>query len=275
AQMVMSLTHFYSALPRVLTLARSLLDLLMEGYVGREPDKARHFAILERRRAVRLGLTGMTAGIDDPDQVSSIEELSVALMGEPGTGKSKFLKRFSQLLEEPIYHEKYGVWQLPILRIRFPPDGRNLHALATYIILAIDRKLPEHGYREKYLRTSQKSGNAMERLRIAEDLLHLHFVGLLLVDEAQDSKFAEKSAGSSTDPLKDAKPEGEQPILTLLIAASNTFGIPLVLVGTGELHDVMQRRMSRGRRCDGYGVEYWGKLKMSGSLTDPDEYELL
>lgn len=293
-QLVMSLARIFLSLPRTLLFARSCLNILCEGYVGRGPYDVRYHQLLGQQWERRLRLRkipahrrGEALAADVPPPVASdsekratpreiAEELSAAFLGDAGTGKTKTAKRFTKIFETPIYHAKYDIWQLPVILIRFPPDGRSLHSLATAIITAIDRLLPHLGYAEEYLRKGSSNANSDERLIDAETLMHRHYVGLVFADESQDAKFAtDRQLARSADPHADIKPEGGTPVLSLLIAASNRFGIPLILIGTRELHDVLKVRTSRARRAVGYRLEPWGHLARSGDIERPHEFELL
>lgn len=294
-QLVMSLARIFLSLPRTLLFARSCLNILCEGYVGRGPYDVRYHELLAQQWERRLRLRKLPShrrqealAADEPAPPKGsdsgthakpreiAEELSSAFLGDAGTGKTKTVKHFIKLFETPIYHAKYDIWQLPVILIRFPPDGRSLHSLATAIITAIDRLLPHFGYAEEYLRRRSGGANSDERLIDAETLLHRHYVGLVFADESQDAKFAtDRQLARAADPHADIKPEGATPVLSLLIAASTRFGIPLILIGTRELHDVMKKRNSRARRAVGYRLEPWGHLARSGNFDQPHEFELL
>lgn len=303
-QLATGLSKLVIALPRLTELARSIIDLKMEGYVGREPFKPRHNLVIQtlykRRQALAKarqeqvgaqGLAAVSSHIEEDldDEFDQLEyrrtpvELSTAFIGVSGIGKTMACYLIQSLQPLAIYHSMHGVWQIPVLIIRFPSDGRSLHTLATAIILAIHKLLPHAGYKEEYLR-SKGGKNASERVYIAQNLLHSHAVGVLLVDESQDQKNATKRKASVTirkrpagpeDEERTIAPEDEAPIISLLISASNEFRIPLVLVGTNELLDIMEGRFTRSRRSVGYGLQQWGLLSASGDLQNPADYELL
>jgi len=261
-QLAHGLDRLFLALPRTIVVVRTFIDLMMEGYVGREPFNARHHELLnadDRKEPEMAVLAKVKA------------ERAVAFIGVPGTGKSKTVEHFHALYSKPRYHVLYGIWQIPVLIIRFPPDGRSVHSLATELIEAIDAKLPHVGYAEMFLRRG--SLNAWERLRHARRLLLLHAVGLIFVEESQDTKYSTSPKPQNSDKLRDIKTEVESPVLSHLIAASNTFGVPLVFMGTNELGDILKSRLSRGRRAA--GLPRWKELARSGNLKEPGEFELL
>lgn len=269
------------ALPRTTALARSLLDLMMEGYVGREPFLPEHRLKLQRfyegkkRRADLASLPDAPCSTKLRNREGGAE-LSTAFIGASGCGKTTTMKQVAELLPPVIRHD--DMWQVPTLIFELPPDGRTLHGLATAIIDALDRRLPFAGYAEKYLRHVNRK-NAYERIYDAAALIHLHGVGLLIADEAQKQKPTDQELKRKERPTEtehtQLSPEHDTPLIALLITASNKLGVPLVLVGTNELHDVLHGRFSKQRRSVGHGMEYWGFLSASEDVRRPDEFEAL
>lgn len=270
---VSSLSRIFIALARTLALVRGLSNLMLEGYVPRRPLTVAGRKRMQELYEARLNQTvpGMGTGAWGRD---SGAELSTAFIGVAGCGKSATIKALDALYPPVIHHADLSIWQVPILVFELPTDGRSMHGLATAIIDALDKRLPFCDYGNLYLRKGKK--NALERLYDAIKLLHIHAVGLLVADESQSEGgvgdfYSAKKGGAKTKTYRD----GEAPLISLLIAASNRLRIPLVLVGTNELHEVMGGRMSRCRRSVGHGMEYWGFLERSGNVRMPGEFEVL
>lgn len=271
------LSRCFIALPRTVALARALLNLMFEGYVGREPFLPAHRLVLQRLyEAKKMGIKLQDLPPKHRKGRKAGAELSTAFIGASGCGKTTTMKKISSLFPPAIRHN--DMWQVPLLIFELPPDGRTLHGLATAIIDALDAALPFAGYAQTYLRKIN-SRNATERIYDAARLIRTHGVGLLIADESQKQKPSAKEMRLKEDPTKTTKKQlasdHETPLISLLISASNNLGVPLVLVGTNELHDVLDGRMSKLRRAVGHGTEYWGFLERSGNVRKPDEFEAL
>ena len=271
-QLISGLSRFVVALPRTTELARALVNLLMEGYVGRSLPESKEFRkqteeLFEGRRQ-RLPLEHLT-GVDRG------AELSTAFIGASGVGKSTALRLISRLYAPVYFHEELRATQIPIVKFELPHDGKSTHSMATAIITEIDRLIPSSRYAELHLRPTSK--NALIRLYDAVTLIKRHGVGLLLVDESQNQRAAKPRSGRKKTPYDESgqSSSDETPLISQLIAMSNIVGVPLVLVGTNELHDVVTGRFSQGRRASGHGIERWGFLERSGDVRKPNEFEAL
>lgn len=269
------------ALPRTTSLARSLLDLMLEGYVGREPFLPEHRLKSQRlyqakKRGLPLTELAVPSGTKKRLSRDAGAELSTAFIGASGCGKTTTMKQIAKLFPPVLRHDDH--WQVPVLIFELPPDGRSVHGLATAIIAALAKRLPYAGYSDLFLRHVNRR-NSLERIYEAAALLHEHGVGLLIADEAQTQKPTEKELRLKNSPANlehtQLNSDHETPLISLLIAASNQLGVPLVLVGTNELHDVLHGRFSKKRRAAGHGTEYWEFLKSSGNVREPDEFEAL
>lgn len=257
-------------LPRLVKLARAILKLMREGYRSRRPysleDNAKVRALFGAQR------DGFSEGLmAAPQRADLARQMSMALIGASGCGKSFGLSQISGLVDQVIYHEKYGKWQLPFVFIEMSYDGESVHSLASELFCELDRLLPDAGYTDLYM--NRKGLNAQQRLSKALALCYEHGVGALVVDESQN----QRSIGneSSTMGSRAKKVNSETPLMKLLITASNTSHIPLVMSATLEMKGVVGARFTRLRRMCGNGSAEWLPLERSQNLRAPGEFEMM
>lgn len=254
------------ALPRVVDLAQSMLKMIRTGYSGRKPftkeDNARLRAFYELQQ---------TGNFHSVRQTTLAPQHSMSLIGASGSGKSFSLRHIAGMLPPAIYHERLGIWQLPLLFAEMSYDGESVHSLASAIAQDLDRHLPDGDYIAKC-----EVGNAERRLARAFQYAHAHGVGMIVVDESQN----QRSIGNEPETSGRKKSarvalKNETPLMKLLISASNIAKIPLLFAGTLEMQDLVAFRFSKARRNSGRGSAVWGPLTRSRQLDKPGEFEML
>ena len=102
---------------------------------------------------------------------------------------------------------------------------------------------------------------------------------MIFIDEHQNQRSIGNEPNAASTRKRKAEterhPEKETPLAKLLITASNTSQMPLVMSGTLEMKAMLSPRFSRARRMAGRGSGTWGPLERSGNLLKPGEFELL
>lgn len=248
--LVAGLGNFMLPMPRHIQLARSLETMMHEGYVGRSPRTAAHVRTLQmiydRQKA------GAAFSATPHSQRTA---LSSALVGMSGMGKTVATRRRLSLIPPVIYHPDLRVWQIPYLHIETPHDGASAKGLAHAILRKVDSLIPDGNYYEKYALRGKPSIETL--LNHAARVLHLHFVGLLVVDEVQNLENS---------------PKNKQALMSLLVSASNELGVPILFIGTNKARHVLTLDFRQARRATGHGQEYWDRLA-KGSAERPDEWE--
>lgn len=248
-QMVAQLSNFMVPLQRHMHLARSLDTLMRQGYVGRIPRSAashRVFGVLHDnlRKKTPFGKgSNITA------------QLSTSLIGLSGMGKTTTVKRLLSRVPEVIHHPDYGIYQTPYLHIETPYDGASVKGLAHSIFRKIDMLLPEANYTQQYARN--RSTGAETLMNHAARLLHMHCVGLLVLDEIQNLEHS---------------PKNRHALMSLLVSASNELGVPIVFIGTNKARRILSLDFRQARRSVGQGLAYWDRLS-KGTPAEPHEWE--
>jgi hypothetical protein len=243
------LARFFIATSRVYELAEFIYSEVLQGYVHRAPNSPEANRIMQH-----LYLKGKIEKAS-PFGGTAVQ-FSSALTGIPGAGKSIAAAQIERLFPPIIFHPELNIWQIPILRIQMPYHGKRDVNLASAIIAEIDRRYPPGGYRRIYLDSPRA-----DLMGDAQHLLAIHCVGLLLVDDAQQSgvePLEEYDGGVMKLPKRPRTPVYWA--AGLLFDASNTIHFPLLFIATAELEQVLGKTMSKLRRAYGNGLPHWDPL---------------
>lgn len=249
-QMISTLESFLVPLGRNLHLYRAIDSMIRYGYIGRAPRTADYirvyqelYAASKQGRAFSVRASQLTP------------QLSAAFLGFPGMGKTTGLKRTLATYPQVIKHPAHNIIQVVYLHIGMPFDGASVRAIAHAILRAIDKLVPDGDYYETY---AKPSAGAVPLINSVARILHMHCVGMVIVDESQNLLHA---------------PVGDDKLMALLVSASNELGVPFLFTATEDIRELLGKRLSLGRRSVGYGFEAWRPLARSGRLESPGEWE--
>ena len=238
---LMSLTNIMVPLASHIQLARVLDSMMREGYVGRRPMSRDHVAIYQdindhqrNRQPFRQSADTVTA------------QLSTALIGVSGMGKTTTVKRCLAHINPVIYHPELDLYQITHLHFEMPSDGKGVKALATSIISRIDELVPNANYYHDYVGSGKASGDAL--LSSAARLANKHCVGLLIPDEVQNMSNTRKD---------------DQIVMTELTSLSNRVKAPQLLIGTNKAHKILGLDFRQARRSLSLGLGNWHALPRS------------
>ena len=212
--------RMHKPLKRDFEVAALINEMICEGYVDRAPN-ARFWETHRQKvenflEAVRRRRPSLTA------------DRCMGLMGIPGIGKSRLLKLLLGLIYEAIQHS--DAIQVPVVFVECSSD-RKPGSLARKIIRAVLRAAGET--REKLYEGKENE----DLLGTAASVCNMHFVGLIVVDDAQNAVSHAK------------KPRTD--IVDLLVELSNELGIPILFVGTPKAVRLLGREMRSARKILG------------------------
>lgn len=247
--MVAELSHLLRPLQRHINLARAFDTLIRTGYSRRGVRSKEHIQTYQRL------YDAQQEGRAFPTQMkrSANAQLSSALIGLPGTGKTTTVRRIFLRYPEGIHHPD-GVLQIPYLHIECPHDGISVKGLALSILRKLDLLVPD----AKYLELYKPSLAAEVLLNHCARALHNHYVGVLVIDEIQNLRNAGKTKVS---------------LMAALVTSSNELNVPIVFAGTNKALKVLGLDGSVARRSSGAGFPTWDALSRSGDLNQPGEWE--
>lgn len=250
--MIESLQNFMVPLRNHVELARALDAMLRSGYVGRAPRTPDHAAISQKVYANQMGGTTFSQCAN-----TRTPQLSTALIGLSGMGKTTTVARWCAHLPRVIFHPDTNLYQIPYLHVEMPSDGASIKGLAHGILQKVDEIIPDAGYFDLYAKQGRSSTDTL--MRGVARVMHLHSVGILICDEVQNLANATK---------------GGQRVMTELVSACNDLRVPILFIGTNKAAQVLDVDFRQARRSSGHGVQVWDRLQRGapGELTEWDDF---
>lgn len=247
---LLSLANFMVPMESHVKLARVLDSMMREGYVGRRPLSKEHVSIYQEIYRRQM------AGEAFRQQASTITpQLSTALVGLSGMGKTTTVKRFLAQVPQVIHHPQLNVYQIPWLHVEMTSDGKSIKGLASGILQKIDALIPDAHYYRDYFGRGKVGADAL--MRSVARVMNTHLVGLLVVDEIQNL------ANS---------PKGQQVVMTELVSACNELKVPILFIGTNKAEKVLGLDFRQARRSLGFGLGNWNALGRFGEDGEPGEW---
>lgn len=247
---LLSLTNFMVPMDSHIRLASVLDSMMREGYVGRRPLSKGHKAIYHD--IYKRQMSGETFR---QNATTITPQLSTALIGLSGMGKTTAVKRLLAQLPKVIHHPELDVYQIPWLHVEMSSDGKSIKGLATAILQKIDSLIPDANYYRNYFGKGTVGADAL--MRSVARVMHTHCVGMLVVDEVQNLTNAKK---------------GQQVVMTELVSACNELKVPILFIGTNKAEKVLGLDFRQARRSLGLGLGNWHALSRVGDDGQPGEW---
>jgi len=233
-------------LQRHVKLAHALDALIKNSYTGRAPRTRESAAIAQSLYEQRQ------AGAPFRQNRASVSaQISAALIGISGSGKTSGVVRFLATIDQVIHHpEMDNLYQIPYLVVEAPSDGSSVKGLAHAILHKLDQLIPGANYFNEFGLKARMGADVL--MRQVAHLMHVHRVGLLVIDEVQNLANARK---------------GSQVLMTELVSACNELRVALLFIGTYAAIETLSTDFRQARRAAGFGISMWDRLpeRVSGS----------
>ena len=172
-----------------------------------------------------------------------------ALIGLPGMGKSTTTGVTLDAVRQVIEHrDGYYLKQLVWIKIECPPAPTR-RQVCQVMFEAIDMALGTN-YMVMFFDAKGSAESMVARL---QNLVVLHAVGLIVIDEIQNVAHAA---------------ERHETFLNFFVNLVNRLGVPLMLIGTGEARPLLGQAFRLARRSGGLGQPNWDRLPEGEEWND-------
>ena len=238
-QLLERLKTVFQPLPVHLKVWNMIQTLIRQGYLARNPFNARYI-----RHINKLGNNLINSDFTMNVSSNFISTANCGLMiGFSGMGKTVITNKVLQSIPQIFCHNKYNNEDFNTMQVTWlkleAPHNSSLKALTLQFFMKIDELLGT----ENMKRYVSKRLSVDSMLPLMGQLANNINLGLLVIDELQHLN------------------KNTSQIMNYFVALMNTFGVPILLIGTPASYDMLQSEMRIARRVTGSGEIIWNNMK--------------
>ncbi|EHJ01946.1 Tn7-like transposition protein C [Clostridium sp. DL-VIII] len=229
----------FQPLPLHIEIWNMINSLIRQGYIARNPINP-----LFKRYSNKLGneILNKTYNLDADENFRTTAQCGL-LIGVSGMGKSTTVQRVLSKIPPVIVHNEYqninfSQIQVTWIKLEAPANG-SIKSLTLQFFSKLDSLLGTNNM-ERYV-SKHLSVDAM--IPIMGQLANNIGLGLLVVDELQHLD------------------KGAKQVMNYFVALMNSFGVPLLLIGTPASYSMLQQEMRIARRVTGSGAIIFNSMK--------------
>lgn len=229
----------FQPLPIHIDIWNMINGLIRQGYISRNP-----FNPLFKKHINKLGneILSKNYNLDSDENFRTTAQCGL-LIGVSGMGKTTSAQRVLSKIPQVIVHNEYEKMnfsqiQVTWLKIEAPANG-SIKSLTLQFFAKIDSLLGTSNM-ERYV-SKHLSVDAM--IPIMGQLANSIGLGLLVIDELQHLDKSSKQ------------------VMNYFVSLMNSFGVPLLLIGTPASYYMLQQELRIARRVTGSGAIVFNPLK--------------
>jgi hypothetical protein len=236
------LMRFVEPIEKHITIEEKISRCIRDGYISRNPFGKEHIMKLQIGKKAIVSKNEIT----DFQWEQRNTAQGFAIIGISGIGKTTAVERVLSLYPQVIVHSQYkgkslSINQLPYLKLDCPSDG-SLVALCINFFKTVDEILGTD-YKRRF---SSRRAIIPDMCSNMAQVATIHSIGVLVIDEVQHLSVAG---------------DGYEKMLNFFVTLANTFGIPVVLIGTPKALGILQSAFRQARSGAGQGDVSWDKME--------------
>ncbi len=238
--MIQRLYKLFQPLPIHIDIWNMVFSLLYQGYIARNPFDKDY-----RKYINQTGKQIIHRSYDINSRANFRTTASCGtIIGFSGMGKTTTVNRILSSIPQIIVHNEYNSQhfnhiQLTWLKLETPHNA-SLKALSLQYFMKIDELLGTNNFK-KYV-SRNLSTDAMLPLmgQVAQNV----GLGMLIIDEIQH-----------------LQNRGIQQMMNYFVTLINSFGVPVIFIGTPSSYSIFQNEFRIARRVTGNGEIIWNNME--------------
>ena len=238
--LIQRLYKLYQPLPIHIEVWNMISTMIRQGYLARNPFNRDY---IRYQHIIGNSITNKTFEVSSQDCFRTTSSTGI-LIGHSGMGKTTTVNRVLNNIPQVIAHSKYEEQEFTRMQLTWlkleAPHNASIKALCLQYFMKIDEVMGTNNFK---LYVSQRlSADAMLPLmgKVGQNV----GLGLLVIDELQHL------VGSNLNK-----------IMNYFVTLINTFGIPVLFIGTPASYPVFETEFRIARRITGHGEVIWNNMK--------------
>lgn len=237
--MIYRLYKLFQPLPIHVDIWNMVFSLIYQGYVARNPFDADY-----RRYVNQTGKQIINRTFDINTRTNFRTTANCAtLVGYSGMGKSSTVNRILCQIPQVIVHNHYNGQhfnqiQLTHLTLQTPHNS-SLKSLTLQFFMKVDELLGTNTFQKHVSRNLSTDAMLPLMGQVAQNL----GIGLICLDEIQH-----------------IQPRGLQQMMNYFVTLMNSFGVPILFIGTPASYAIFQQEFRISRRVSGNGQILWNNM---------------
>ncbi|OLN21640.1 hypothetical protein BTO30_13825 [Domibacillus antri] len=243
--MIYRLYKLFQPLPIHVDIWNMVFSLIYQGYVARNPFDADY-----RRYVNQTGKQIINRTFDINTRTNFRTTASCAtLIGYSGVGKSSSINRVLNNIPQLLVHNQYNGQhfnqiQLSHLTLQTPHNS-SLKALTLQFFMKVDELLGTNNYRKHI----SKNSSVDLMLPLMGQVANNIGLGMLIIDEIQH-----------------LQNRGIQQMMNYFVTLMNSFGVPVLFIGTPASYAIFQQEFRISRRVSGNGEIIWNNMESNNEF---------
>lgn len=238
--MIHRLYKVFQPLPIHLDIWNTIFTLIYQGYIARNPFEKNY-----KRYVSQTGKQIINRTYDIHSRTNFRTTASCAtLIGYSGMGKTSTVNRVLNNIPQIIVHNQYNGQhfnqiQLSHLTLQAPHNS-SLKALTLQFFMKVDELLGTNIFQKHVSRNLSTDAMLPLMGQVAQNI----GIGMLIIDEIQHLQNS-----------------GIQQMMNYFVTLMNSFGVPILFIGTPASYSIFQNEFRIARRVSGNGEIIWNNME--------------